>query len=517
MTRRDDSQPTTASQRHRGLPVVGSQRSQRARRARRLLLTIILATCCTLIFTLVLFLRAIPQWSNVERGAIQVRIDNGGAMQTLRTGSGTVGELLSELGLEVPEDAALSHAESEPLVEGMVIRIRPARAVTIIVDGSERQLQTPLRNPGDLLISADIAVQAADKIWVNGALAYADALREWTVPARHIRIRRAIQLTIIDDGAQSTIVTNADSIGDALAAAGISVYPTDQVKPALETAPATDMTVHIKRALPVTLLVDGLTIEARTSESIVGDALIELNAPLFGSDYVLPAVETEIHADMTIEIVRVTDEVVAERAPIDFQVVTQLDAGLNLDEVAVRQAGRAGAEETRYRLRYENGVEVERQLIETVVVEAPIDKIVAYGSKVEVVGTVPGTDLGYWRRVCVIATNYDPESQGGSHATATGATLAKGIIAAKPHIIPYDTSVYVPGYGKGAIRDTGAGPRSTAFWIDLGYGSRAEAQAENAHTRYTWVYHLWPPPEKIIHRLPPWRPSVSYPSGGCSG
>ncbi len=486
-------------------------------RGRRLLLMIMLTTSCTLLFTLVLFLRAISQANEAVLGAIQVNIEIDGALQSLRTGSGTVGELLSQVRLEIPPQAALSHAESEPLVEGMIIRIVPPRAVTLIVDGGERQLQTPLQNPWNILLGEGIAVDATDKIWVNGALAFVDALPDWTVPAQQIRIRRAIQLTVIDDGARSTIATNADSIGDALSAAGITLYPTDRVSPSLDTAPAADMPVRIKRALPVKLLVDGAIIEARTSAARVGDALIELNAPLFGFDYVLPSAETVVRAGMTIEVRRVTEEVVAERAPVDFSVVTQLDAGLNLDAVAVVQEGRAGTQENRYRLRFENGVEVEREWIETVVVEAPIDKIVAYGSKVEVVGTVPGTDLGYWRRVCVIATNYDPESQGGSRATATGATLAKGVIAAKPHIIPYYTSVYVPGYGQGAIRDTGAGPRSTSFWIDLGYGSRAEAEAADAHTRYTWVYHLWPPPEKIIHRLPAWRPSVSYPSGGCSG
>ncbi len=517
MRHRDNKQPKTASEPHRGLPALGSRRRQRAGRVRRVLLTFILTTSCTLVFTLVLFLRALEPLSQAGFGSVQVSIDHGGALQSLRTGSVTVGELLSELGLDVPQAAALSHAESVPLEDGMVIRIVPPRAVTIIVDGNQRHLQTTLRNTLDILRSADIAVQASDKIWVNGALANIEALPEWTAPAQHIRIRRAIRLTINDGGAQSTILTNADSIEDALSEAGVSLHSNDQVSPPLDSALAADMTVRIKRALPVTLLVDGLTIEARTGAARVGDALIELNAPLFGLDYVQPSAETAIHADMTIEIVRVSEEIVAEGAPIDFKVVTQLDADLKLDEVAVRQAGRAGAQETRYRLRYENGVEVERQLIETVVVEAPIDKIVAYGAKVEVVGTVPGTDLAYWRRICVIATNYDPESQGGSHATATGATLAKGIIAAKPHIIPYYTSVYVPGYGKGTIRDTGAGPRSTPFWIDLGYGSRAEAQAANAHTRYTWVYHLWPPPEKVIHILPPWRPSVSYPGGGCGG
>lgn len=389
--------------------------------------------------------------------------------------------------------------------------------MTIDMQGEKRLLKTPLENPWDILQSAGLAVGEADRIWVNGAFAKLEALPGWTVPARAIKIRRAARLTIIDDGEATTRVTASATVGAALADAGITLHANDKVTPPLETALPGDMTVTIKRALPIKLLVDGVLIEARTNMTRVGEALVELNAPLFGLDAVLPPADAPVSENMTIEIVRVLEDIVTESAAIDFSVQTRLDDGLQLDATAVLQEGREGLQETRYRARFENGAEVSRELIETVIVEAPVDQIVAYGAKIVTLGTVPGTDLGYWRRICVIATNYDPESQGGSYSTATGATLAKGVIAAKPHIIPYYTSVYVPGYGEGAIRDTGAGPRSTAFWIDLGYGSRAQAEAANAHTRYTWVYHLWPPPEKITYILPAWKPSVSYPSGGCSG
>ena len=52
---------------------------------------------------------------------------------------------------------------------------------------------------------------------------------------------------------------------------------------------------------------------------------------------------------MTIEIVRVTEDIVTESAAIDFAVVTQLDDSLSLDDVAVLQEGRAGRQETRFR------------------------------------------------------------------------------------------------------------------------------------------------------------------------
>ena len=494
----------------------GHKRGRRGARAgwrgRGLLLLIILATSCTLAFTLVLFARAIPQW-NFEAGGIQVSIEHGGARQTVSTRLKTVGELLSQLGLEAPKNGALSHSPSDPLVNGMLIRILPPRAVSLVINGDERQLQTPLENPWDILFSLGVSVDGTDRIWVNGALANVDALPDWTVPAQHIKIRRAARLTIIDDGVESTIVSNADTVGNALFEAGITLYIADQVMPELEKAPADQMTILIKRALPIKLLVDGVSIDARTNAALVGDALAELNAPLFGLDYALPPAESAISENMTIEIVRVTEDILTESAAIDFAVSTRLDDGLDLDDVAVVQEGRAGRQETRYRARYENGVEISRERLESIMAEAPVDKIVAYGSRIaqQIVDT-PAGPRHYWRRLCVYATSYKPESNSGSTRTSTGATLAKGIVAAKPHIIPYYTQVYVPDYGIGVVRDTGAGPRSTPYWIDLGYSDHDWITWGS----YTWVYLLAPPPAEINYDLPPWAPVRNRPQG-CAG
>ncbi len=508
----DDTQPLTAGHGESGPYTVGMQRPKPGGRGRWLLVTIILVTSVTLAFTLVLFARAIARIGIAEVDGIQVSIDHDGGIQTISTRLDTVGELLGQRELELPEDAALSHAAGDKLVDGMVIRIASPRDVTIETNGDARQIQTFLKNPWDILAGAGVAVDAADQIWVNGAPADFDALPEWTVPALQIRIRRATRLTVIDDGVESTIVANADTIGDALSKAGVTLNQTDDVRPALDTAPAPEMTIHIKRGLPLKLLVDGVTIEARTNAARVGDALVELDAPLFGLDYVMPPAETAVSAGMTIEIVRVVEAIETESAVIDFAVKSQLDDGLSLDDVAILQDGRAGRQETSYRVRFENGIEVARDLIESVVVAAPIDKIVAYGSRIaqQIVDTPEGP-RHYWRRLCVYATSYNPESNGGLQ-TSTGATLAKGIVAAKPHIIPYYTQVFVPNYGFGVVRDTGAGPRSTPYWIDLGYSDHDWVTWGG----YTWVYLLAPPPDEINYDLPPWAP-VRNRAGGCSG
>jgi len=467
MIRLDDTQPSTLARANSSRIPAAARRWRAGGCGRWLLLSIILTTTCTLLVTVALFLRALPGSAGASVNGMPASLEQAGA----------------------------------------------PRAVSIDFTGEERLFHTPLENPWDILQSAGIAVDDTDSIWVNGALAKLEALPDWTVPARQIRIRRAARLTIVDDGEESTVVTNAETVGDALQAAGIRLYPSDETTPALETTIAGDMTVHIKRALPIQLLVDGVLIDARTNMTRVGDALIELNAPLFGLDYARPPAETPVSKDMTIEIVRVLEDIVTESAAINFAHQTRLDDGLNLDAVAVLQEGRAGLQETRYRVRLENGAEVQRELIETLVVEAPVDRIVAYGARIaqQIVNT-PDGPRHYWRRLCVYATSYNPRSNGGNRATSTGATLAKGIVAAKPHIIPYYTEVYVPDYGLGVVRDTGAGPRSTPYWIDLGYSDHDWVTWGS----YTWVYLLAPPPSEINYDLPPWAPVRNRPQG-CSG
>ena len=296
MIRLDDTQPSALARANSPRIPVAARRWRAGGCGRWLLLAIILTTTCTLLVTVALFLRALPGSGGASVNGMPVSLEQTGA----------------------------------------------PRAVSINLTGEERLFHTPLENPWDILQSAGIAVDDTDSIWINGALAKLEALPGWTVPARQIRIRRAARLTIVDDGEESTVVTRSETVGAALQAASIRLYPSDEATPALETTIAGDMTVHIKRALPIQLLVDGVLIDARTNMTRVGDALIELNAPLFGLDYARPPAETPVSKDMTIEIVRVLEDIVTESAAINFGHQTRLDDGLNLDAVAVLQDGARG-------------------------------------------------------------------------------------------------------------------------------------------------------------------------------
>ena len=391
-----DTQPAVAHN-----PALPPRPVTKRRRARVpwLSLTVIFLTTCTLLLSLALFVAALPSADSAERQRpLQVSVQAAGALRTIETTAATVGDLLKQQALDLPAGATLSHPLEERLSDGMLIRVIPPREVTLVVDGAESSLTTQLQHPQDILAEAGIALSDSDKIWVNGALARADALPAWTVPAHHIRIRRALPLTIIDDGDELTIVTQEETIGEALFAAGITLYLSDEVSPPLDS-PITDAaTISIKRAAPVELLIDGVVIEARANAATVEAALAQLNAPLFGLDYVIPPGDTPLEPNMRIEIVRVTEEIVAESEPIKHELRYQADPDLELDHRRLVQAGADGEREIRSRVRYENGVEVGREISETVVVKAPMHRIVAYGAAI-----VPGVVTNSRRPAAILA------------------------------------------------------------------------------------------------------------------
>ncbi|HRF99145.1 MAG TPA: G5 domain-containing protein, partial [Aggregatilineales bacterium] len=83
---------------------------------------------------------------------------------------------------------------------------------------------------------------------------------------------------------------------------------------------------------------------------------------------------------------------------IGYESVLQADANLDLDRRAVIQAGQQGIWQKNYRVRYENGVEIQRELVEELMVQSPVNEVIAYGTKITIrtIDTPEGT-MEYWR------------------------------------------------------------------------------------------------------------------------
>lgn len=110
--------------------------------------------------------------------------------------------------------------------------------------------------------------------------------------------------------------------------------------------------------------------------------------------------------------------------------------------------------------------EVSKELIDTKIVEYPIDRVVE-------IGIAPIQDLNQNKYYIMEATAYTAGVGGVDYYTSTGNKVRRGIAAVDPSIIPLGSRIYVEGYGYADALDVGSAIKG--FKIDLYFESYKEA------------------------------------------
>jgi uncharacterized protein YabE (DUF348 family) len=424
-----------------------------------------------------------------------------GTPRQLHTHQETVAGLIADVGIELhPKDTIFPRLNTS-LLPGMTIRIERARPVRVSVDGQSTTLQTRATSVNEILKEAQVTLHAHDDLSIEGDLHANAASGE--VP--QITIRRALPLTLHDDGQTTTFYTTAPTVGRALRQAGVTLYLADHVRPGLSTLVSPDMEIEVERSKAVTVQVDGRTVRTRTHNERVGDVLADLSIVLTGQDYTKPPLDAPLDDQATVRVVRVTERFMIEQEPIPYESVWRPDPTLEIDHEKLLQEGAPGVRERRYLIRYENGQEVSRTLENEYVAVPPTTHVRGYGTKIVVraLNTSSGA-VEYWRKIRMLATSYSASTSGVSPSnphygrTATGLTMRGGIVAVDPRMISLGSRVYVPGYGVGLAGDTGGAIKGKR--IDLGFDD------SNLELWYRWVdvYLLTPvpPASQIDYTLP---------------
>ncbi len=298
-----------------------------------------------------------------------------------RTRAATVGDVLRELAVVVGDGDQIAPAPGSPITSDMIIRVERARAVRLIVDGRAQIVQTALSHPAEILDRARVSVAPNDRIVLDGTLADVDMLARWPVPVGVIQVRHAIRLPIDDAGRRSSIETTADTVGDALFAAGITLYLADVVTPGLNTPiPLTDgVRVRIERATPVQIAADGVQTRTRVAGVTVGDALADAGIALVGLDRVSPAEAVRLNADMSIRVVRVREEIGMRIVDVPFATLYEPDTARAAGERYTAVEGQLGIGRVQIRVRYEDGIAVSERVEVTTLLLPPQDRLIRYG------------------------------------------------------------------------------------------------------------------------------------------
>lgn len=416
----------------------------------------------------------------------------------------TVQEVLAAANIDTRPEDVIAPAPDTAVSPNTPIQINRARQVTVRTTNGVNSYWTNQPTLAAFLAKAGIPVQRTDQIYADGVLVPYEQLGDTAVPDS-VEIGQFRTITITDNGQSQTLSTAAPTVGAALQEAGVTLFAADNVSPPLAAWLEPGMVIRVERSFPVSIEADGRTIQTRTSSPNVLDTLAAAGIGLVGYDYTLPGPESTLQPGAVIRVIRVTEDFQFEDEPIPFQTVFQANDQLEIDNRAIISGGIPGIKRQRIHVRYENGIEVSREVDSEWVAQPPENEIIGYGTKI-VIRTIdtPEGPLEYWRVVRMRITSYKPASAGkppdapGYGITASGLRAEKGVAAVDRSVVPWKSWVYVPGYGKAIAGDVGGGVRGR--WIDLAYSDDDYV----GWSTYGDVYYLTPvpPPDKINFLIP---------------
>ncbi len=274
------------------------------------------------------------------------------------------------------------------------------RLVSLYVDGQKRVFGTDGATVGEVLRRSGVVLGAHDL--VEPAL---------TTPIPNgffnVNVYRSRPVEI-QDGYKTYYITSADQSPHLLAAeAGLKLYPEDAYEETVITNVVADsgigVKVTVKRALPITLIVDGVHHHIRTQATTVGAALAGADVALGLKDTVSVPLGTPVVSGMVVTVTRVQDVVTTVTTKLPFKVTSTNDPNLPQGQTKITTPGVAGSQSAIYAIHYRNGVETSRDLVQLL-------KTVAAVTQVEVIGTEPAFVAGsmsFWQpTVLAVAAQY---------------------------------------------------------------------------------------------------------------
>ncbi len=203
------------------------------------------------------------------------------------------------------------------------------------------------------------------------------------------------------------------------------------------------------KGIQFTVHVDGKTYPIITNRETISEALKENGFEIGAFDQLTGAnAASKPENDMELTLVRVTKETVTETQVLWAQTKYVLDKSLQAGEYVTRNPGKNGSVVRTYEVVYENGVVVSKTLVGTVRTEA-VNQLIAY-NEVYSFSNSRGQQVTYSSVINGVATAYIPDGKWG-YTTYTGNRARVGVIAVDPKVIPLGTKVYVktnkPGFG----------------------------------------------------------------------
>lgn len=247
------------------------------------------------------------------------------------------------------------------------------KAVRLSVDGESRTLHTFADDVGELLEDEGVDFGAHDIVapTAGTALASGDEIA--------VRYGRPVKLTV--DGQRREVWTTARTVDGALRQLGVraeGAYLSASRSKRIDRG-GLDLDVRTERT--VTILADGRERTIRTNAATVREAVEESGISLNGQDTTSVAPGSFPRDGQTVTVMRISGHKEVREEPIPFDVQRTQDSSLFVGTEVVERPGQQGARRVTYALRTVNGVKQKPRRLRSEVVREPQTRIVKVGTK----------------------------------------------------------------------------------------------------------------------------------------
>jgi len=313
--------------------------------------------------------------------------------------------------------------------------VPPTDAFIVIIshDHAEQTVPTKQTTVGDLLKKLNIPVGDGDV--VEPALT-----TEIKQDDFRVNVYRAVPVEVVDNGHKTFAFSAATTPRSIAKQAGAQLYPEDR----LTTKPVTDFLadgtlghqVIVDRATPVTINLYGSPVSIRTHAKTVGDLLKEKGVKLGKQDSVQPTAETPLTAQAQVFLLRKGTQIATVSEEIAAPVEVINDPNLAMGTKAVRQQGSAGQKVTTYQIITQNGKEVSRSVLQSVVSREAVKQVEVRGTSLSgikgnmALAGISPNDYNYVDYVISHESHWNPAALNGSGCAGLGQACPGSKLAA---------------------------------------------------------------------------------------
>lgn len=273
------------------------------------------------------------------------------------------------------------------------------------------------------------------------------------------------------------------------------------------------------------LLSSGYEMNVMTTNTKVSDILAENHIVVLESESVTPALEDELSDNKTITITKganktkddkeymtaeeilasytqIIEKVVTEEVEIPYETITKdVSNGSSSTQNRVVQTGSNGLKRVTYRIRYQNGNEIEKTEISSEIIKEKVDKIVevrtkqvtsrggaASGSQLEIIWAVVRQEGGSSYESALAVASSAVNRTRSSRWSKYGSTMYDQLTAPGQYCYSIDSHWVkylggnVPNYVKQAVADAMEGKTNHPYTSFRSYGSATSSQRRSGVT-----------------------------------